>query len=287
MNRPVYFLHIPKTAGASVTLFLDQLYSKDEIFPYQRWDHLFSQNSIKKAKGLIHDPKFKFFRGHFACPSDFVNHKFVFTMLRNPITRTISQYRHILRSPNDNWTSPTFLKRPDESLKEILTDASRASYITNLQVRYLSSSYNPLITKKNKYEDRYLHDCQKQFVEYTIDNPRKALIVALYRLITIGFFGLQEFFEESMLMLSDKLKIKLPLPTEKVHLYEKESSLNDIDPETYNLLDCTNNLDSKLYFIAKRIFVKKFLNFLNKKTGKDVDFYFYLQHRHELLESVQ
>lgn len=159
IHKPIYFLHIPKTAGTSATLFLDQLYSKEQIFPYQRWDHLFNQNSVKKAKKLINDPKYKFFRGHFACHPDFVRNKFVFTMLRNPITRTISQYKHILRSPNDNWTWPTFLKKPDETLKEILTDPSRASYITNLQVRYLSSDYNPFNSERIIFKTRYLHDC--------------------------------------------------------------------------------------------------------------------------------
>lgn len=102
----------------------------------------------------------------------------------------------------------------------------------------------------------------------------------------MDFFGLQEFFEESMLMLADKLNFKLPLPTEKVHLYEKESSLSDVDTETYNLLDCTNNLDIKLYLLAKRIFIKRFLNFLNKKTHKSLNLYQYLQNRIEYLKLI-
>lgn len=281
--KPIYFLHIPKTAGASATLFLDQLFSPDQIFPYQRWDHLFNKNSIKTARKLITDPKYKFFRGHFGYQPELVSKKFVFTILRDPTTRTISQFKHIVRSPTDNWTWPGFLKKPDEKLIDVLADKGRASYITNLQVRYLSADFHPLKTIKNSIKPGFLYDCQKQFVNSTVNHPTKSLILAFYRLISMDFFGLQEFYDESMYMLSTKLKINLPLPTTKVHLYEKETSQSDVDTQTYNLLQCTNNLDTKLYSLARKIFIKRLLGFIKQKTGKSLNIYDYLSNRAEYL----
>ncbi len=39
------FLHIPKTAGTSLTAFLDAKFSSQNIFPYQKWPDLLHHQS--------------------------------------------------------------------------------------------------------------------------------------------------------------------------------------------------------------------------------------------------
>lgn len=286
INKSIYFLHIPKTSGTTVTEYIGQIFSKDEIFTYQRWDLAFQEKSAQELTQILIEDKFKFYRGHFGFHHKFVKNKFVFTMLRNPENRTVSQYNHIIRFPNGNgWVNQGFLKAPDETLKSILSDPGRASIITNVQTRYLSSPYNPK-TDKN-VDANFLYDENKKFVTFTISNPKLSLIISIWRLLRLNFFGLQEYHEESMLMLANILKIKVPLLTDRKQYFGNESFSDQTDTETQNLLFHTNNLDNKLYYFARYIFEKRLITFINKQLNTRLNIYEYLSNRQKYLIELE
>lgn len=233
---------------------------------------------------ILNKNSYKYYRGHFGYHSKFIKNKFVFTMLRNPINRTISHYKHMLREPNDKGWFNHFFNYKDESLKSILTDPSRAYLITNVQTKYLSSGYDPLIVKNPKY---FSFDGSDEFNQDILKQPKKSLVKSIINLLKINFFGIQEYNEESIIMLADKLKIKSPLLKERRMFYNNESCFNQVDTETQNLLYHMNNLDNKLYFIARHIFEHRMLNFINKKLNKNMMIHEYLFGRTKYLSELE
>jgi len=280
IDKPIYFLHIPKTSGTSVTAYISQSFSSTEIFPYQRWDLAFKEKTTTKLTKILDQNKYKFYHGHFGYHPKFTDDKFVFTMLRNPSNRTISQYKHMVKFPQEKGWFQYFFRHKDESLKSILQDPTRAYLITNIQTKYLSATIDPLKTKRPK---RFIYDESQDFIRPSIVNPKKSLFKAITNLLKIDFFGLQEYNEESMLMLADKLRIHTPLLTERKQYFDNESFSNQLDTQTQNLLFHTNNLDNKLYFIARYVFEKRLLNFINQKSKVNIGIYKYLSNRRKYL----
>jgi hypothetical protein len=91
---PVYFYHIPKTGGMSLRSFLADQYSLDERCPARNWSELArTPRDLLSGYSLVY--------GHFSANLRELLPFGVktFTFLRDPIERTISAIRHMLRDP--------------------------------------------------------------------------------------------------------------------------------------------------------------------------------------------
>src|ERR1700723_3870236 len=84
IRAPLFFMHIPKTAGMSMRQYLDNQYPADEICPAERWQDLLD---IGRDVGT-----YRLVRGHFrynlrqlAAPD-----ARVLVVLREPLRRTVS-----------------------------------------------------------------------------------------------------------------------------------------------------------------------------------------------------
>ena len=91
-GRPIVFLHLPKTAGQSIRVFLGEAFPKRLIFPGQTDAHLalYSRQELSQ---------YSIFSGHFSwslidCIS---KDAFVFSVLREPSQRIISFYKFLRR----------------------------------------------------------------------------------------------------------------------------------------------------------------------------------------------
>jgi hypothetical protein len=94
--RPrLFFMHLPKTAGMALRLFLGNQYPVDRIMPANEWRELLSVD-------LWDLQKYSLFQGHFSCglmdllPADAIPIVF----LREPVARTISHLKHMRRDPS-------------------------------------------------------------------------------------------------------------------------------------------------------------------------------------------
>ena len=89
-RAPLFFMHIPKTAGTSMRLFLETQYAERDICLDEGWHSLASVDQLAK-KSLI--------RGHFEynvrqfLPPEFK----LLTILRDPVARTLSSLKHLQR----------------------------------------------------------------------------------------------------------------------------------------------------------------------------------------------
>ena len=125
----LYFAHIPKTAGTSVTAALDAQFAEDAILPAQFTTELESARhafaSARFARGQrgagLHELLGR--RGP------------TLTLLRSPLERTLSHIAQVRRDPFHPLHS--YVRERGHDVAGFVGDPRLRPYITNLQARYL------------------------------------------------------------------------------------------------------------------------------------------------------
>lgn len=114
---PLYFAHIPKSGGTTLSMLLERLYPLSEIFqPKLLWD--VGEIDVSSQS------EFQLFRGHFNALGHIISYRNTqnITLLRDPVNMAISSYNHVKRDPetrwhervnNENWTLEDFITNPN------------------------------------------------------------------------------------------------------------------------------------------------------------------------------
>ncbi|WP_292339355.1 hypothetical protein [Mesorhizobium sp.] len=126
-DYPVYFQHIPKTAGSSVKVWLRSHYG-DHLCPADLADHLVLIPAEKRAS-------YQAFAGHFHCYlGPYLGREFVtVTVLREPLARTRSHWHHVRRAHDH----PYHLRVIGQSFNDFVMDDLNRVMIEDYQARYL------------------------------------------------------------------------------------------------------------------------------------------------------
>lgn len=283
-TKKVYFLHIPKTAGTTIYTYLDKFFDQNEIFPYVTWHQLSSDTKSFFSLNELKMGKYNFVRGHFGSNKDFVNNRFVFTFLRDPSVRTVSHIQHIYNSPElKEWAQENFKFEKDDILSPIL-NPHFARYVSNLQTKYLLCEidlYKDLYSMTNK--NLIFFEQHPDFIKLTEQSSKIVYLKTINKLRKLNFIGLQEYFEESLLMLSDQLGITFNKEFKNFRENKVRSENYPITKEYKELLYSLNIHDTLLYNIGKRLFIMKWLKFIKRKLDIHTDLQGYLLRRDEIL----
>jgi hypothetical protein len=130
-GRPLYFLHIPKVAGTSLTALIDARHAPEEIFPGQ----LLGALTGETAESLR---RFTLFRGHLGVLPPLLlgwDRVAVFTVLRDPAERALSHYAHARIDPAHYLYER--LNEPGYGVSDFLRDPSCRPVIEGAQARWL------------------------------------------------------------------------------------------------------------------------------------------------------
>jgi hypothetical protein len=129
MNSACYFYHIPKTAGMSTWQLLEHYYPKEKICPGRMWEDIIAVPMDVLAG-------YDVFRGHFlAYLEPYLDRPLdTFTMLRDPVERTISHYCHVQRAPDH----PSHLVTLSLTLADFCVDQRTRHMVQNYQSRCLA-----------------------------------------------------------------------------------------------------------------------------------------------------
>ncbi len=104
-----YFFHIYKTGGMSVNQYLSDSVPEGQLLPGFHVNELIRMTSSRR---------FRFLSGHFAdLPLAYQsNHLKMATLLRNPVSRGWSHYKHLMRSPNPEFPTDQLNASPAKFL---------------------------------------------------------------------------------------------------------------------------------------------------------------------------
>ena len=230
----ISFLHIPKTAGLTLLYILNQLYPLARIH-----FHIGEVGYIKQfiEKDAVTRNSYDVIPGHLL----FGVHKYIdrkvvyFTMLREPIVRTVSEYYFILRK-KPNFTGDYIIENKIGLKEYVLTKChGYNTYLDNCQVQYLAGT-------AAKAGERVT----KSMLELAKKNLRESMAVV----------GIQEQFDESMLILKKKFGWTMDPFYLKQNSAKSNPKLSEIDEDTMKVLIENNQYDIELYNYAMELFAE-------------------------------
>ena len=230
-DKPLFFLHIPRTAGTTVDHILMKKFPTESILKCYKLDE-YKNNRFSNEESMV---KIKYITGHLLLtkynPPMFYDHEVnVFTFLRNPISRLISEYifyktwpnQHLYRYINDNNISfKAYIQSSDKILKYRGKNFMTRS-ISGIGFEYNKASLSALAVAKRNLDKNFF------------------------------FFGITEKFTESILLLSKKIGID-------IDFYEEHNKLNkktkeEITDEDISMAQELNQTDIALYNFAIDLF---------------------------------
>jgi len=256
----LYFLHIPKTAGTTLTTFLDDHFNYNKIFKEMVWSGLLKTKTDFRNYNLI--------RGHFGYGlyRNLSKKPLSITMLRDPIERTISFYHHINVDPiSNNWVPKEFLLK-HESLFHLLNDNEKKNIFTNNQTRHIALDLDVIKLAKSK-KSEFLYESSYEFVNPNMPQ-NKLLEIAKYNLKDFIFFGLQEKFAESLQMLCYVFGWKPIKNISKYMVLSNRPKKKDLSNEVIKKIEEINSLDLDLYNYAKIMFENRYKQMINELMEK-------------------
>lgn len=256
LDQPIFFFHIPKTAGSTLQLFMRQQVASAYVCPTWSWTSLLNLDKAELAR-------YKLFQGHYYGQSESVIGRpcFSFTILRDPIERALSHYGHVVRDPEH------YLHRRAMELGDIdayLEDPVTRMTVSNFQARMLALD----VDVEALY--RALTEAQKEawFLEQFIEtndfgmHEQELLAAAKKKLASFDFFGVTERLSESIALLCYKLSLKCPDKITDQNVNISRPKRWDVAQSTIARLEQLNSVDLALYEWAQQEFHKQFMHVL-------------------------
>ncbi|MCP4423780.1 MAG: sulfotransferase family protein [Chloroflexi bacterium] len=262
-KETVVFYHLPKTAGTTLNAILKQNYNHDEIVSHGIDTHAFvaafAQWSEEQRKGI------RLLTGHFP----FGIHALLpqpsrcFTILRNPIERTISYYFHAMRDPQHYLHG---LIHEGKMPLKALIESGEALMMNDGQTRLLSAVWG----------DAPAGSITDEILDTAVSNLQTMTVV-----------GLTEQFDATTLLL------QLAFGWRNIYHTRKNVGINwqkrdDLDKETLATIINYNQQDMRLYRAAQErmkaqmqkyspLFAAKIVAFQIKQKTRHFSFQYYLQ----------
>jgi hypothetical protein len=227
-DKTILFLHIPKTAGTTLTRIIARQYRPEEIWSFDEthnWDDFVSLSEAYRAR-------FRLIQGHMI----FGVHELVrrpcayFTFLRDPIERTISEFHFARRTPMHHYYD--WINGEKLGLKEFL-ESGVPTMFDNGQTRMLSGDW---------FRAGFGQCSEEVLAAATINLHEHFAVI-----------GLTERFDASLLLLQRALGWKQVFYVRQ-NVADRRPQQANLSPDTLEVVRQCNQLDIKLYEQATRLF---------------------------------
>jgi hypothetical protein len=236
-SRPrLFFMHLPKTAGMALRLFLGNQYPVEQIMPANDWRQLLSVDVAQLGR-------YDLFQGHFACglldllPADV--EPIVF--LREPIARTISHLKHMRRDPNFH---PAHARAAGRSLEDLVRDDDIMKLCCEVQSALLCND----IPAKSILDGLRREEMAGRVPDPDAFDALPDLAKALRMLERFRFVGLVEDLQNHILQLAAEFGLHPPQFISKQNDDPQGATdPNALDRETLAIVRERNATDIALY----------------------------------------
>jgi hypothetical protein len=245
---PLFFLHIPKTAGSSMRLYLRNQYRKEIICPItmNSWDDIVSAD----VRGL---KNFQLMHGHCGFNVRGLLHPEIktLTVLRHPFDLTLSLIRHLKRDPGFH---PLHNLAKDCSIREIIGGERFDFPFANIQTAFLSASVDPFEVYRSIKENGSVGESWNPAgLERGPD-----IDVAMRNLEKIDFVGLVDRLDDFLPMVSSDMSYHPPTVFPRSNAAPGDrTDFNSLASGDIEAIEACNQLDLKLYAHAQRIFEER------------------------------
>lgn len=247
-QRPLYFWHIPKTAGTSFIEWLDGHFSASEIFAPQLLPQLRATEDGDVRGRLL-------YRGHLGSelPRRAAQPLSSLTLLRDPRARTLSHLGHIWREPNHYLHER--LRGVGSDLAAVLTDPVLRRSVSNVQARYLA--VDPASTDGRPLPLPVPAALLQQAQFELAPLPAHGALIsrALIALLRMGAVGFAEDLDAFAARVSDEQGWPAPGPLSRSNVGPTRSSpwrLHDLTRADTRTLDSVNRADRAVYRAARQ-----------------------------------
>uniref|UniRef100_A0A1B0DHJ7 Heparan-sulfate 6-O-sulfotransferase n=1 Tax=Phlebotomus papatasi TaxID=29031 RepID=A0A1B0DHJ7_PHLPP len=193
---------------------------------------------------------------------------FYVSLLREPIARYLSEFRHVQRGATWKTSRHWCLGRQatpaelppcysGENWMDVQLDdfaACESNLAANRQTRMLS--------------DLALVGCYNKSSLPPHERDRIMLASAKRNLASMAYFGLTEYQKMSQYIFEETFNLRFAIPFEQHNTTVSTTTMNDLTPEQRRRIEQLNSLDIELYAFAKRLLFQRF----EKLKAKDADF---------------
>lgn len=248
---PIYFLHIPKTVGSSLTTFLQTLYNKSEIYGrFPGWAEVLRVSHDELARSRV-------ICGHLGTylNSYYKGELRPFTFVREPLGRALSHYEHVKRDTNHY-----FHKVANElgTFGAFMRDPRTQPTVSNFQVRHLAANVDPSVIAATLNAQQLAARELERLID-TCDlgeSLGELLERASQNLERMCFVGIAEQFDRSLGLLCEIFGWPAPDTVPITNVNPNIVSLDSLSDADRALLTDLNAADLALYASAKSRFEK-------------------------------
>lgn len=252
------FVRLPKTGSTTLVSILDSHFHAEEIFPH----------SLAAVSHLPPDEftKYRLFREH--CDYDF--HQFLpkkpiyLTMLRHPIGRSISYYKHCKRSRIQKPYDTLLREATAQGLKQFIAhpDPTVRIRTSNLQTRKIACGMG----------SRHVRPLEPSPLESKYSDA-ELLALAKEHLQEFALVGITERFQDSVSLLNFIFGWYPTAEYQNLRV-SKSGQEDELDQATIDTILEVNQLDLELYQEAQKIFESQFASMvqtLRQRYGSNLD----------------
>ena len=227
-EAPFFFFHLPRTAGTTLNVILRDNFAPEEVLNVYRREEYAACRELEVERLN----RLRLIQGHLMPqslypPMLYGRHVRIFTFLREPVARLVSEYRFLRTWPKNHMYA--YLNENNISFEHYLTGKEHQLCLrgSNFMTHALAGKF------KNIDDDEALARAK--------DRLENALCC----------FGIQERFDESLLLLADTLGLTR-------FFYERQNVLrrDALPPMTQSELDLAaelNQADAALYAFAQEL----------------------------------
>jgi len=250
------YIHIPKTAGSTLTAIADANFDVRTIAPAPR--HLAEINPAAKtantsdeiAELLTH---YRLIRGHFSCNEirKVLRQPVYMTVLRDPIDRVISVYE--------------FFRRAGERGEAETHEYERLMAAASHNLLHFVQHPDPIVRVRTcNYQTQQLAQWDGARAELLKLSEAELLDAAIRSLETFAWVGLTEQFQDSVFLLAYIFGWHPAVEYQSLRVVTQKSRRTGIADEVIAAIAAQNQLDTALYHYAKQRFERQFLQMLTE-----------------------